>query len=456
MDVEVSVEDLSTHELGIRIFLSDIGPGPLRVRGIPTYVDNPLAEAVGEVVTSLRFSTEVGELEAVRGTGTRGETVWTLHAGQSPVMIEYVLQPDFVAGAIVEKYGILVPFLDEKRAWLTGNHVFLSPEFGEDRMRDLREPVDIRLRFELPESIALIGPPPDVEMQNLHELLSLQFGLGDFEVLPVHGSGWKGEVILMNGPAISSDERKRLVTAMEAMTERTGRLFGGVPFDSVGLLAFHAEGFGGLEGSWACQAYFPPDVDLADDRDSRVSIFFRVAFHELVHTWLPIGIFPLEDPWVKEGVTSYYGNVLAAREGFIGPADVDRLFARYEDDVFGEVDLESVSLSDPRLWHEEYSGESWRRVSYERGHAVTLLLDVHLRTESDNRRSLDHVMRLLFERHRGQGFGRGDLLAAVRDETGVEVADFFSTWVDGVDAPPSAAVDRALREAVRFGVYDAD
>jgi predicted metalloprotease with PDZ domain len=456
MEVVVSVEDLAARALDVRISLADFGPGPWRVRGIPTYVDNPVAVADGQVLGSLRFSNAVGRLEPVRTAGDRGETVWTFDSGVDAVTIEYVLRPDFVAGPMVERYGILVPFMDEDRAWLTGNHVFLSPESGENRMLGLREPMTIRLRFDLPESMALVGPPSQVEPQNLHELLSLKFGLGDFEVLPVHGSGWKGEVILKDGTAISEGERKRLVSAMEAMTERTASLFGGVPFDSVGLLAFHADGFGGLEGSWACQAYFPSDVDLSDDRDPGVSIFFSVAFHELVHTWLPIGVFPEEDPWVKEGVTSYYGNVLAAREGFIGPADVDRLFAKYEDAVFGELELEAVRLSDPRLWHEEYSGENWRRVSYERGHAVTLLLDVHLRTKSGNRHSLDDVMRLLFDRHRGAGFDRGELLAAIRDATGVEVGDFFSTWVDGVIAPPSAAVDRALREAVRFGVYDAD
>jgi len=153
-------------------------------------------------------------------------------------------------------------------------------------------------------------------------------------------------------------------------------------------------------------------------------------------------------------VTSYYGHALAARAGLIGPAEPDRLFSGYGDKVFGEVELEAVSLSDPRIWYEEYSSESWRRLTYDRGHAVALLLDVHLRSETSNRKCLDDVMRLLYANHAGGSFTRGDLLASIEAATGVDSRGFFARYVDQTAAPTVREVDEAQRRAIKFGAYE--
>ena len=456
MTVEVELSELSDNVLHVFMLIEGNDQETLHLRGVPTYVDNPVAEARGEVVRSLRVHSGDRELVPRRGRTDRGESTWTVSPVGASIEIEYTLQIEFVAGPMVEAYPIHMPSMDEDRAWLSGNHVFLTPEFSENRVQDLRRHVPVDLRFRLPDDLDLYGPPAEVTLNNLHELLSLQFGLGDFETISGKGKDWDWAVVFEEAHDFSRAERKLLATRMEQMTRRTAELFGGVPFGSVSLLVFRAERMGGLEGSWACHAYLPRDLDLSHDRDPDVGEFFSVVFHELVHTWLPIAVFAIDDPWFKEGVTSYYGSVLAARAGWIGPAEVDRLFSGYKKMVFGKVELEPVALSDPRIWYEEYSGENWRRLTYDRGHAVALLLDVYLRSETGNQHGLDDVLRVLYRDQLYQGFSRGEFLVAIADATGIDAAGFFAQYVDNTDIPEPAEVDRALRKAIKYGVYKVD
>ena len=453
MAVEVRVQDLAIGELELRIRIEDPEAELRAIRGVPTYVDNPHAAAAGEIVHDLRFGAGEGRVAVRERRTARDEPEWVLDERPATLEMTYRLRVDFEAGALASRYPIHIPGVRDGRAWLSGNHVFLSPVFGEDRVEDLRRPFPVSLRFVLADGLQVHGPPREVELQNLHELLSLQFGLGDFEVLEAGGEGWEGRVILEDAGAFSDREREVLVEEMEVMTAAVAELFGGVPFATVSLYVFRDEGLGGLEGAWAAQAYLPEGVDLADDEDPWTAIFFKVALHELVHTWLPIAVFPRDDPWFKEGVTSHYGHVLAARTGILGPAGVDRIFEGYEAMVFGDVEIEKVGLGDRELWHREYDGESWRRLSYDRGHAVALLLDVHLREESGHRHDLDDVLREMFARRSSRGFDREALLEAIEDATGVDAGPFFSQFVDGVEAPTVREVDRALQKAIRYGVY---
>lgn len=456
MEVEVAVDDLEQGSLHVTMVLEGFADGSMRLRGVPTWVDNPMAEARGEVVRELRvFDAQGGEIPARFSRGESGEGGWSFRAAGT-VEVTYRLDVAFQAGEMVEAYPVLVPFMDDRRAWLLGNHVFLTPEFAGSRVDGLLRALPVEVAFDLPRSMRLVGPPRDTTVASLFELLSLQFGLGDFDVLEVPAKDLDLRLAFVDPHEFSKPERERLQVAARDLAGRAVELFGAPPTPSIDVLLFRAEGFGGLEGAWALHAYLPEDVDLADPRDDRAGKFFTILAHELVHAWLPVTLFPLDDPWVKEGFTSWYGHVLAARGGWIGPAEVDRLFAGYGEKVFGEVELEDVALSDPELWLQEYAGENWRRVSYERGHAVTLLLDVHLRSLTDNRRSLDDVLRLLFERHRHRGFDRAAFLAAIEEATGVDARDFFAAWVDSRQVPPARTVDRALKRAIGFGVFADD
>jgi len=174
-----------------------------------------------------------------------------------------------------------------------------------------------------------------------------------------------------------------------------------------------------------------------------------------VHTWLPIALFATDDVWLKEGVTSYYGDVLAARAGWLSEFQIRTWILRYEFMVHGTVDLEAVHLSDPQLWYEEYASESWRRVTYERGCAVAMKLDVSLREATENKRSLDDVMKILYSRHLHKTVDRQALLAAIKEATGVDATQFFERYVDSTYLPSVEEMKATLDQLIDFEVYTA-
>lgn len=454
LQVDVHVSALADRVLHVEMTVEDWPDSQLVLRAVPTYLDNPTAVADGEILQALVvFDGDGRELALEPVVLEGGEAGWRARAVPGRFTWSYRITPRYVAGQQVRDYAIRIPFLDQRRGWLLGNHVFVVPELAGPRWLGLRAPTPVTLKFELPRDVAVVGPPQVCELPNLFALLSLQFGVGRFDVVRSEDPERPWSVILDAGAPFTPAEKQVLVRRTAEMTARAIGLFGGIPFPHLGLHVFRHQGLGGLEGAYVAQAYLPGDVDLASMNDPFVGIFFRVAMHEFVHAWLPIGLFGVDDPWLKEGVTSYYGNVLAARAGWMLPREVEDLFASYATDVFGDVELEAVALSDPRLWWREYDGESWRRVTYERGHAVTLLLDVMLRMETDNHHALDDVMKVLYARHLHAAFDRTDLLDAILAATGVDARAFFARYVDGTKAPTASEVRRAHLKAMELGIH---
>jgi predicted metalloprotease with PDZ domain len=165
-------------------------------------------------------------------------------------------------------------------------------------------------------------------------------------------------------------------------------------------------------------------------------------------------LFASDDPWLKEGVTSYYGDVLTAQAGWLNIEQIQKWILRYTYMVHGTTEIERVKLSDPRLWYEEYTNEAWRRVTYERGCAVAMRLDLLLRQETENARSLDDVMKVLYAEHLHESFDRLELLAAIKKATGVEAAKFFADYVDSAYLPTTEEAQETLTSLIELGVYD--
>lgn len=454
LTVDVRANALTDRALHVRMTLEDWPDSSLVLRAVPSYLDNPTALADGRIVEELVVRDGEGRVLALENVELEGgEAGWRARGAPGRYEWSYRISIRFVDGPQVRDYAIRIPFMDPRSAWLIGNHIFIAPELTGPRWLTLRAPTPVQVRFSTPPSLPVVGPPPGFELPNLHCLLSLQFGLGRFEVIQSEDPARPWTIVLDAGAAFTPQEKQVLVRRTAEMTARAAALFSGVPFPRLGLYVFRRDGLGGLEGAHVAQAYLPPGVDLADPSDPFATMFFRVAMHEFVHAWLPIALFGVDDPWLKEGVTSFYGEVLAARAGWLLPKEIEDLFVGYPQTVFGDVILEPVTLSDSQLWWREYDGENWRRVTYDRGRAVALLLDLHLRERTRNHHSLDDVMKVLYARHLHAAFDRQDLLEAIRDATGIDAAGFFARYVESTAAPSASEVRNAHLRAIELGVY---
>ena len=194
IDIDITLQSKAPDQLLIEMRLSSFGNRELEWRGIPLYVANPIAEANGQIVQMLPTDTCV-----------------------EPT-VRYLLKPDYFPGKIAQEFPIPITCLGPSKSWLLGTHVFLTPELSDNLLADLRVPLSIDLRFHLAKGVALVGVPREIHLENLHELLSLQFGFGFYETLLADDSPWPGKIFLDEPANINHSERKVLVRRLEEAT----------------------------------------------------------------------------------------------------------------------------------------------------------------------------------------------------------------------------------------------
>jgi predicted metalloprotease with PDZ domain len=128
--------------------------------------------------------------------------------------------------------------------------------------------------------------------------------------------------------------------------------------------------------------------------------------------------------WIAEGLTSYFGDLLAERSGVGTPDDY---LARESQHI---TDLQTTQPGRLVQTLEEASSQMFDRVPpekrvdyYIKGPVVGLVLDAHIRHVTNDRRSLDDVMRLEYRRWSGaHGYTEDEFDRTVSDAAGVDVS----------------------------------
>jgi predicted metalloprotease with PDZ domain len=147
---------------------------------------------------------------------------------------------------------------------------------------------------------------------------------------------------------------------------------------------------------------------------------------------------PQETPWlwVSEGITDYYADLALVRGGVIDSAGFLGLTGEKMAQIAAApaTALEDASLS---TWIRPIDGTQYQY--YPKGSLAGFMLDVLVRDASDNRRSLDDVLRELYRSayKKGRGFTAADWWPAVsRAAGGRSFTDFNAKYIDGRDPFP--------------------
>src|SRR5688500_3783026 len=175
--------------------------------------------------------------------------------------------------------------------------------------------------------------------------------------------------------------------------------------------------------------------------------------HEVFHAWNVKRLRPAElvpyrydrpQPttllWVSEGVTDYYADLSLVRGQLSGPEGFyDATTTKIQSvDALPPIALEDASLS---TWIHPVGGSA--DIYYNKGSLAGLLLDIMIRDASDNRRSLDDVMRDLYTTtaRRRTGFTAAQVWAAAsRAAGGKSFDDFNRQYIDGREPYPWATI----------------
>ncbi len=208
----------------------------------------------------------------------------------------------------------------------------------------------------------------------------------------------------------------RIVADTQKIIAAEADLFGELPYERyLFILHLSAGGYGGLEHKDCCSLNYPRLGFRAKDAYRR---FLQLVAHEFFHLWNVKRLRPsaLETfdydrenytdlLWFFEGATSYYDLVFPLRAGL------------YDAETFLEnlaKDISRLQMTPGRLVQPlaESSFDAWiklyRRDTYSdnnqisyylKGQIVALLLDLKIRDRHDNARSLDDVLRQLWQKY---------------------------------------------------------
>ena len=174
--------------------------------------------------------------------------------------------------------------------------------------------------------------------------------------------------------------------------------------------------------------------------------FREAAFlsHEYFHAMnvkrlrpFELGPFDYEHPpvttglWVGEGLTSYFGDLLAERSGVGTPADYLALESKHI------TDLQTRQPGRAFQTLEQASSQMFDRLPadhkvdyYIKGPVAGLVLDADIRHHTNERKSMDDVMRLEYRRWSGaRGYTAGDFAKTMSDAAGFDLGPLLHRLV---------------------------
>jgi predicted metalloprotease with PDZ domain len=253
------------------------------------------------------------------------------------------------------------------------------------------------------------------------------------------------------------EARSALISAFGRMIDETSAVFGPAHYRRYHFL---------LALSDELVEYGLEHLDSSDNRYAERSLvdeqlpadFGDLLPHELVHSWngkfiRPAGLTttdfqqPMSSDllWVYEGLTSYYGYVIAARSGLLAPDDFRDTLARYAayaGTASGREwrSLEDVSISSQMLEPAPPEWRSRRRGLDYYGEGALFWLEVEsiIRAESRGARSLDDFARSFFT-GKARSYTLADVAAALDRVAHYDWQTFIDTRIRRASAPAPIA-----------------
>jgi len=331
--------------------------------------------------------------------------------------------------------------LDASHGYVNGASTFL---YAVGRERD-----PVRLEIDAPEGWTITTGMGRTERPNVFraadydELVDCPVEMGTHEIVEWEQEGRTHRYAVWGR---GNQQMGRLVEDTQKVVAATRELFGGeVPYDEYTFFLHVVPGqYGGLEHRNSTSIV----IDRWGFRGMEYERAIVLAAHEFFHVWngkriRPETLGPFDytrenytrSLWVVEGFTTYYTDVLLRRAGVMPPqrflertggaiAHLQSLPGRLEQT------LEDASFD---AWIKYYrQDENTPNVTvsyYHKGAMVAMLLDLRIRDVTRNRRSLDDVLRVLWERYGlpDVGFPEGAVQDVVAEVCGDRLEAFFET-----------------------------
>lgn len=333
-------------------------------------------------------------------------------------------------------------YVDSAHAYLIPENTFL---YIEDR---LQLPVSVSLSFDRSWNKIATGLDPVLNKPNeftapdFDILYDCPILIGNLQELPSFKI--KGIEHRFIGYNMGDFDRALLMNNLKKIVETASSLIGDIPYKQYTFIGI-GPGRGGIEHLNNTTISFSGN---GLDKPGAMNRILNFIAHEYFHHYNVKRIRPLElGPfdydkgnrtnllWISEGISVYYEYLVVKRAGL---ADEATLFSDFEGNLDAHENnpgklFQSLQQASYSTWSDGPFGtqgnEKGKSISYyDKGPLVGLLLDFEIRNATQNKRSLDDVMRLLYRTYYQQkqrGFTEAEFQAACEQVAGISLSNFF-------------------------------
>lgn len=364
------------------------------------------------------------------------KSVWRVHSNSGPIKISYDVK------ATVPFVGNV--YLDETRGYITPGGLFMYLD------QELRHPVTVQMKpYSKWSSLVATGLDTipgkyhTFKANDFDVLYDSPFLMGQLEVLPPFTVQNKPHNFV--GYQLPQFNRQEFMNDLKKIVQTGSDIIGEIPYTHYTFLSIGAGG-GGIEHLNSSSLSFSGGEGF-NSPGARKKLYNFIA-HEYFHHYnvkriRPIELGPFDYSkenhtnmlWVSEGFTVYYEYLITRRAGLMTP-----------DDMFGDLQAnirnyenqpghlyQSATQASYDTWGDGPNGrvndDFNKTISYyDKGPILGLMLDFSIRHATQNRKSLDDVMRLLYNKYYKQlnrGFTEQEFRNECEKMAGTKLPELF-------------------------------
>lgn len=247
------------------------------------------------------------------------------------------------------------------------------------------------------------------------------------------------------GYKLGDFDRQAFMNDLKKVVTTATNIMGDIPYKHYTFLSIGPVGMGGIEQLNSTTISF--NGEGLTDQESRIRTFNFLA-HEYFHHYnvkriRPIELGPFDYDkgsrtnllWVSEGLTVYYEYLIVKRAGI---STEENIFNHFHHNItafekgIGKR-FQSLQQASYNTWSDGPFGrrdeQENKTISYyDKGPAVGLLFDFAIRQKTNNKKTLDHVMRTLyreFYQQKGRGFTEDELREVITKAAGDPLTELF-------------------------------
>lgn len=428
----VSIPQPTNHNYEVELHCSNWKAGSVRLKmpaWMPGYyqlmnyaasVENLVAQdAAGKTITAEKAGDNTWQLTGINGKA---------------FSVKYTIK--------TSKQFVANSYVDSAHAYIIPGNTFL---YIEDQ---LNLPVTVSFIYDKTWNKiatgldAVVNKPGEFTAPDFDILYDCPVLIGNLEELPSFKV--KGIEHRFLGYRLAPFDRKLFMQNLQKVVEAASSIIGDIPYKQYTFIGI-GPGRGGIEHLNNTTVSFDGN---GLDKPAVMNRTMNFLAHEYFHHYNVKRIRPLElGPfdydkgsrtnllWVSEGLSVYYEYLAVKRAGL---ADASILLANFEGNLNAHENnpgkqYQSLQQASYATWSDGPFGtqgnEKGKAISYyDKGPLVGLLLDFEIRNATENKRSLDDVMRLLYQQyyqHLKRGFTEAELQAACERVAGKSLSSFF-------------------------------